>query len=179
MNDKQRSHTSKFLSLILRHKPEEVGLTLGEEGWVDVNVLLTAIGKHGTILTFDELKEIVDTSDKKRFAFNSDFTNIRANQGHSVSVDITFKEGEPPEILYHGTPNKFIKQILIEGLKKMERHHVHLSADYITAIKVGERRGSCRVLSVDAAQMYKDGYKFYISENGVWLTDFVPADYLF
>lgn len=169
---------SKFLSFVLRHHPEEIGIILDENGWVDVNVLIDACNKKSTHLTLELLKEIVETNDKKRFSFNDDYTKIRANQGHSIDIDLNLLETDPPTILYHGTVSKFIDNINKDGLIKGDRHHVHLSADIDTAISVGSRRGTAIVLKVNSFMMYNDGFKFYLSENGVWLTDHVPAIYI-
>ena len=129
-------------------------------------------------LTFEAIQEVVATNEKQRFSFNEDCTKIRANQGHSVQVDVELKEMKPPDVLFHGTPSKFVQKIMDEGLKPQGRLYVHLSGDIETATKVGSRRGSPVVLTVNAAKMHEDGIKFYLSENGVWLTDHVPADYL-
>jgi len=170
--------TSKFLSLVLRHKPETIGLQLDENGWANVEELITKSAATGRIYTPGDLDEIVATNDKKRFAYNEDKTRIRANQGHSVSVELNLPVTEPPEWLYHGTPERFVAAIRAEGLRKMERQHVHLSKDRETAHKVGSRRGRPSILTVRSGQMFLDGYVFYISENGVWLTDHVPANYI-
>lgn len=176
MNAEQTKRVSKFLSLILRHEPEKVGLTLDEAGWVPVDELLDAVNAHGLRLSLEELQEVVDTSDKKRFTIQDGY--IRANQGHSVPVDLQLPEAEPPELLYHGTVPRFLDLIRAQGLLKGERHAVHLSPDRATAIKVGTRRGLPHVLTVKARQMHGDGFKFYLSANGVWLTEHVPPQYL-
>ncbi len=170
--------TSKFLSLVLRHKPEEVGITLDSAGWVDVNELLRACAAHGKTISREQLDDLVASSDKQRFAFNEDRTRIRANQGHSVQVELDHKPAAPPDILYHGTPQKFVESILGEGLKKMQRHHVHLSPAKETATKVGDRRGKPVILRIDAERMRADGFTFYLTPNNVWLVDEVPAKYL-
>lgn len=172
---KNQIRTSKFLSLVLRHQPERIGLTLDENGWAKVEDLLEKLPFE---LDFASLKHIVDTSDKKRFALSDDFKMIRANQGHSVHVDLQLIAIQPPEVLFHGTPNKNIPSIMGQGLHKGKRHHVHLSADLKTAEKVGNRRGSAVILPIKAGEMYRDGYSFYLSENGVWLTDSVPSEYI-
>jgi len=170
---------SKFLSYVLRHKPESIGLTLDENGWVDVSVLLEASRSSGENISLDLLREIVETNSKKRFAFSEDGKRIRANQGHSVkNVDLNFQEIRPPEILYHGTVEKYIEAIKKTGLQKMKRQHVHLSDTQETAASVGSRRGKPILLEIMAQNMYKEGFAFYRSENGVWLTDSVPWDYL-
>lgn len=173
MTDKQYTRKSKFLSLVLRHKPEEIGITLDKHGWADVKDILRGVG-----LTSEELKHIVDTDEKMRYSFNEDGTKIRANQGHSVNVDVELTEMVPPNTLYHGTAIKFINSIMEYGLIKGSRQYVHLSKDVKTAIKVGKRHGDPVVLMVDCAAMAEDGYKFYLSANGVWLTNSVPVKYI-
>jgi putative RNA 2'-phosphotransferase len=178
MDEKRRTKISKFLSLVLRHKPEEIGLTLEDGGWVRVEKLIKACADYGKSFTLAELREVVETNDKKRFSFDADGARIRANQGHSVEVEIGFEESVPPAALYHGTAEKNLGVIFAEGLKKMARHHVHLSADTETARKVGARYGKPVILRVDTAKMLGTGSKFYVSANGVWLTDSVPAEFL-
>lgn len=172
------THISKFLSLVLRHKPEEIGLQLNENGWANVNKLIEKINSKGMTLNFELLQNIVDTNDKKRFAFNDDKTLIRANQGHSIEVELQLQEAVPPEFLYHGTVEKFLASIQKEGLKKMSRQHVHLSKDKETAIKVGSRRGKPVILTIHAQQMHEDGCIFYLSQNEVWLADAVHLQYI-
>ncbi len=167
---------SRFLSLVLRHKPEVIGIALDAQGWVDVDVLLAALRAHGRSVTREELERVVATSDKKRFALEGD--RIRAHQGHSVDVDLDLRPEAPPPRLYHGTVARFVESIRREGLVRGQRHHVHLSADVATAKSVGGRRGAPVVLEVDAAAMARDGHVFYRSANGVWLTDHVPPAYL-
>jgi putative RNA 2'-phosphotransferase len=169
---------SKYLSKYLRHAPEELGLTLQPGGWVPVDDLLEAAGKHGFPIDYDELVEVVETSDKQRFSFDASGQLIRANQGHSVEVDLQLERCEPPEVLYHGTVERFLTAILTEGLDRGRRHHVHLSKDVETARKVGARRGKPVILKVDAGRMQRDGHGFFVSANGVWLTDAVPPGYL-
>jgi putative RNA 2'-phosphotransferase len=178
MNDKRRVHVSKYLSLHLRHQPERLGLTLEAGGWVEVEELLDACARNNFPLTRDELNEVVATSDKKRFAFDDTHSRIRANQGHSVAVDLQLEPVAPPALLYHGTATRFVDAIRRDGLKKMARHHVHLSPDVPTARKVGARHGAPVILEVDAAAMSRDGCVFFCSANGVWLVDEVPARYL-
>ena len=170
--------TSKFLSLVLRHKPDEIGITLDSGGWVDVDELLKACASYGKHISRVELDELVAASDKQRFAFNEDRTRIRANQGHSIEVQLDHKPATPPDVLYHGTPEKFVEAILRDGLKKMQRHHVHLSPTRETATKVGERRGKPVILCIDAKHMHSDGITFYLTPNKVWLVDEVPPKYL-
>ncbi len=169
----------KFLSFILRHKPETIGIELDKNGWADVEELIKCSSKvTNNALTFEKLCEIVETNNKQRYSFNSDKSKIRANQGHSVKVDVELKEAIPPSILYHGTARRYAELIDAEGLVSKSRLHVHLSADKETAISVGKRHGKCLVYTVDINAMLKDGHKFYLSENGVWLTEIVPAKFL-
>ena len=172
------TRVSKYLSLHLRHRPDALGLTLAPGGWVPVDKLLRAAARHGFTISRDELRQVVAENDKQRFAFDERGTRIRANQGHSVEVDLELEELAPPAVLYHGTGHRAVSAIFAEGLRKMERHHVHLSADQQTAVKVGSRHGRPVVFAVDAEAMARDGHVFYRSANGVWLTDSVPAAYL-
>lgn len=177
--DEQRIVTvSKYLSKHLRHQPERLGLSLAPGGWVEVDALLAACARHGMRITPAELQEVVARNDKRRFAFDESGTRIRANQGHSVDVDLQLAPVTPPNRLYHGTAERTLPAILQEGLHKMARHHVHLSADIETARKVGARHGKPTVLAVDAGVMHRAGYIFYRSDNGVWLVDAVPPAYL-
>lgn len=178
MDKKQLVTISKYLSKHLRHQPEALGLTLAEGGWVDVTALLEACTRHGFPISRDQLDEVVRTSDKKRFAFDDGGTRIRANQGHSTPVDLQLQPVEPPDQLYHGTTKANLTQVLAFGLLKMKRHHVHLSHDVETALKVGRRHGAPIILAIDAAAMHAKGHVFYCSVNGVWLTDHVPAEFL-
>ncbi|MBT3289304.1 MAG: RNA 2'-phosphotransferase [Victivallales bacterium] len=174
--NKRLIKTSKFLSLVLRHKPGTIGLVLDEQGWASVEELITAAGKHGRELSRELIREVVATSDKQRFALSEDGSRIRANQGHSVKVDLGLEPVTPPEVLFHGTATRFLPSIQAHGLKPSGRHHVHLSGDVETAVKVGSRHGKPIVLRVAAARMHAEGAPFYVSENGVWLTDHVqPA----
>jgi putative RNA 2'-phosphotransferase len=170
--------TSKFLSLVLRHEPGLIGITLDTAGWVSVDELLRACGDYGQPLTLEALRALVEGSDKRRFSFSEDGRRIRANQGHSVPVELGYSPASPPAILYHGTVEKFLLSIMEEGLKRGARHHVHLSPDEETALKVGARRGKPLVLKVESGKMHADGYDFFISTNGVWLTEHVPTKYL-
>lgn len=178
MNENIAKTVSKFLSLVLRHSPEKIGLKLDENGWADVDELILKCSKKGQKLDTVLLDYVVENNDKKRFAYNEDKTKIRASQGHSISVELNLAETEPLEYLYHGTVGKFMDNIQKEGLKKMSRQHVHLSKDKETATKVGSRRGVPQILTVRSGAMYRDGFKFYLSENNVWLTDEVPAKYI-
>ena len=168
----------KYLSKHLRHEPERLGLQLEPGGWVSVDALLAACAADRFPITRDELYEVVRNNDKQRFSFDPSHTRIRASQGHSTKVDLQFEPATPPAILYHGTPSGNVEVILREGLRKMSRHHVHLSATVATAEVVGKRRGRPVVLVVDAEAMRRDGFVFYCSANGVWLTDHVPPKYL-
>ena len=170
---KNYTKASKFLSLILRHKPEKIGIKLDEHGWAKVPEIL-----KGMDLTMNDLEHIVDTDEKRRYSFNDDKTLIRANQGHSIPVDLELEPVQPPEYLYHGTVGQFLASIQKEGLLPRSRQYVHLSADLETAVKVGKRRGKLVVLQIASGKMHQDGHVFYISENGVWLTDAVPPQYI-
>ncbi len=174
----EKTRLSKFIALILRHKPEEIGITLDEHGWASVPLLISGINKSGYEIDMSILEEIVDEDEKQRYSFNSDKTKIRANQGHSVNVDVELKECEPPEQLFHGTGEKFAAAIRKEGLKSKSRLYVHLSNNKETAEKVGSRHGKPHVFFVHSGKMYRAGYKFYLSENGVWLTKYVPPEFL-
>lgn len=178
MSNLRRTHLSKFISKILRHSPEEIGLALEPGGWVAIDDLLAASARAGVAFTREELDEVVRTSDKQRFAIDDTGTKIRANQGHSAEVELQFERSEPPPLLYHGTPERNVEAILRVGLLKMARHHVHLSADTTTAAKVGERRGKAAILVVDAARMQAAGIAFFRSANGVWLVDHVPPEFI-
>ncbi|EDY20782.1 Phosphate acetyltransferase [Chthoniobacter flavus Ellin428] len=178
MNEKERTRTSKFLSLVLRHEPEKVGLELDSAGWVEVEMLLAACRQHGVAIERAELEEIVVTNEKKRFAFSDDGRRIRANQGHSIEVSLGYTPQVPPARLFHGTATRFLDSIRSDGLKKMERHHVHLSADEETAHKVGQRHGKPLILLIKADAMHAANHSFFLSENGVWLTDAVPVAFI-
>lgn len=169
---------SKFLSLILRHEPVRAGLTLDAAGWVDVDALMRGCAAAGFAFTRAELEAIVAGSDKQRFAFNADRTRIRANQGHSVEVQLDYAAVPPPEVLYHGTAERFLNSIRAQGLRKAQRHHVHLSADRAVALEVGRRHGQPVVLVIAAGTMHRAGHVFFRSANGVWLTEHVPTTFL-
>jgi putative RNA 2'-phosphotransferase len=169
---------SKFLSLILRHEPHRIGVVLDAAGWVDIDKLLDALHAHDVDLSRAELLEIVAASDKQRFAVSADGTRIRANQGHSVQVELGLPPETPPELLYHGTVDEFLPSIREQGLHKRQRHHVHLSADIETAKKVGGRRGKPVVLGIKAGDMARAGHTFMRSANGVWLVDQVPPAFI-
>ncbi len=168
----------KFLSLILRHKPETIGIKLDENGWADVEALLAGMNRKGTTIDQVLLEEIVANNNKKRYSLSPDKKRIRANQGHSIDVDIELKAVTPPAVLYHGSADRFYESILRLGLQKQNRNHVHLSPDIETALAVGKRHGRPVVFTIQAKAMHDDGYLFYLSENSVWLTDSVPVAYL-
>jgi putative RNA 2'-phosphotransferase len=176
--DRRLITVSKYLAKHLRHAPDELGLTLRPGGWVAVDDLLAAARRAGFPIAYDELVDCVETNDKRRFAFDDTGDLIRANQGHSVEVDLQLEEREPPDVLYHGTVERFLPSILAGGLNKGKRHHVHLSSDIHTARKVGARRGRPVILRLDTAAMRRDGCTFFLSANGVWLTESVPPGYL-
>lgn len=178
MNNSRLVKISKYLSKHLRHQPERIGIKLAPGGWVAIDELLAACKKHSFPINRIELNEVVASNDKKRFSFDSTSTLIRANQGHSVEVNLQLEPAIPLDVLYHGTGHGAVEAILREGLCKMSRHHVHLSSDTTTAQKVGARHGRPVVFAVDSAAMHEAGYTFYCSENGVWLVDHVPPEYL-
>ena len=169
---------SKFLSFVLRHRPDSVGISLDSQGWVLVDELIAKSKAAGTHFTREDLLRIVETSDKKRFSLSVDAQRIRAAQGHSVTVDLGLTPQEPPRILYHGTATRFVASILAEGLKPKSRQQVHLSPDEATAQRVGQRHGKPTILIVDALGMHRQGFKFFLAENGVWLIDEVPPEFL-
>lgn len=178
MEEKNLIQKSKWLSKHLRHQPERIGLRLEAGGWVRVADLLDAARRNQMALSRAQLEEVVAKNDKQRFAFNADKSKIRASQGHSVEVDLQLQPQIPPTRLYHGTGMQYRQNIEAEGLVKMRRQHVHLSRDIATALKVGARHGKPYVFVVDATRMYGDGYDFFVSDNGVWLVDEVPPQYL-
>jgi len=169
---------SVFISLVLRHKPDAAGIQLNEHGWANVDELIEGIKNTGRQIDMDILEEIVRTDSKQRYSFNEDKTLIRANQGHSIPVDVELEEQKPPQYLYHGTAERFLNAIMTEGLKPMSRLYVHLSRDEETAVKVGKRHGKPVVLKIKAEEMWKDGIKFYLSQNGVWLIKYVDKKYM-
>ncbi|MDB5705136.1 MAG: 2-phosphotransferase [Sphingomonas bacterium] len=169
---------SKTMSLWLRHRPEAAGLTLDEAGWTDVDGLLAAFVGKRIACDWERLLAIVETSDKQRFELSADGARIRARQGHSVAVTLDWPQVAPPELLFHGTVARFLPAIRAEGLRPMRRHHVHLSPDEATATIVGNRRGEAVVLTVRAGAMAAAGRAFFLTGNGVWLTDGVPAEFL-
>jgi len=171
-------NTSRFLSLILRHQPQTIDLQLDKAGWANVNELLEKMNQTGRKINIEGLKEIVETNDKQRFSFSEDYSQIRANQGHSIKIELGYEAKEPPQFLYHGTATRNKAAILEQGIDKRNRHHVHLSSEKETAIKVGSRHGKPFLFVVLAQQMHKNGLAFFQSENGVWLTEHVPPQYL-
>jgi putative RNA 2'-phosphotransferase len=176
--DRSLIRTSKFLSLVLRHRPEAIGLSLDEHGWADIDELLDAAKQSGKSLTRELIYRVVRENDKKRFALSDDGTRIRANQGHSVEVDLGLQPVQPPDVLYHGTVKRFLASIMQTGLSSGSRQHVHLSPDTKTAAKVGQRRGAPVILTIRSGDMHCAGFAFYLSANGVWLTDQVPVEYI-
>jgi putative RNA 2'-phosphotransferase len=178
MDAKATTRLSKFLSQHLRHQPQAIGLTLQAGGWVEVADLLAACAAHGYPLTRDELEDLVEDNDKQRFAFDESGQRLRAQQGHSVEVDLQLTPAAPPAVLYHGTAPAALPAIRAAGLQKMNRHHVHLTTDEATARRVGLRRGRPVLLAVDAAALHAAGGVFYRSGNGVWLVDNVPPQYV-
>lgn len=178
MKPTDKKRISKAMSLALRHRPDKFDLSLDEQGWCAVDQLLQNFQKRHLQIDRELLEELVRTSDKQRFAFSEDGALIRANQGHSISINLGYQASTPPPTLFHGTAERFLNSILSSGLQKQKRHHVHLSADKNTAIKVGQRHGKVVVLLVQAQKMQEAGYTFYCSENSVWLTEEVPPEYL-
>ncbi|PZG14759.1 RNA 2'-phosphotransferase [Nonomuraea aridisoli] len=176
MDERRMTRISKYLARHLRHDPQRIGLVLDPAGWVEADALLRAAAEHGFPISAEELREVVAANDKRRYTLEDG--RIRANQGHSVPVDLGLPVTEPPEVLYHGTVGRFVAAIRDEGLRPMSRHHVHLSPDRETATRVGARRGAPVVLVVAAGAMHRDGHAFRRSANGVWLADHVPPRYL-
>ena len=169
---------SKFLSFVLRHKPDAIGLVLDPQGWVCVDELIEKGNAAGTRFSGDDLRHVVETSDKKRFSISADGMRIRAAQGHSVTVELGLPPREPPLTLYHGTATRFVEAILSEGLKPQSRQQVHLSIDLATAQRVGQRHGKPFIFRIDALRMHQQGFSFYLADNGVWLVDQVPPEFL-
>lgn len=176
MDDRRLVRVSKYLSKHLRHQPERIGLTLDPQGWTDVGALLEAAARHGFAITREELARVVAGNDKRRFVVEDG--RIRANQGHTIDVDLGLLPAEPPEFLFHGTVGSYVDAIRGEGLRPMDRHAVHLSPDRETATRVGARRGRPVVLVVRSGEMHRAGHEFQVSANGVWLTAHVPAAHI-
>lgn len=178
INEQQVRKTSKFLSLVLRHQPEKIGITLDPAGWTPIDSLIKAMNNHGKSISRTQLEDVVATNDKQRFVISDDGFRIRANQGHSVEVELGYETADPPEFLLHGTPMTAVPVIRREGLKKMKRHHVHLHLDQETATTVGARRGAPVLLRIRTKEMAADGHLFFVTANEVWLTDRVPPQYI-
>lgn len=178
MTHEERKTKSKFLSYVLRHRPDEIGLELDQAGWVSVDILLIQCEEHGRLITREQLEEVVATSDKQRFEFSGDKAMIRARQGHSIAVELGYEPVEPPQVLYHGTAAHNLGSIRVQGLVKGRRHHVHLSAETGMTMKVAARHGKPVLLAIHAERMHRDGHVFYRTGNNVWLTDHVPRTYL-
>lgn len=178
MNSNETTRASKFLSLVLRHQPQSAGITLDSAGWTDVTELLAGCAAAGRRLSREDLEHIVATNDKKRFEFSPDGSRIRASQGHSVEVDLAYAAETPPEILYHGTATRFLDGILRDGLSRMKRHQVHLSAETCVTLQVGARHGKPVLLTIRSGDMHRAGWKFCRSTNGVWLVDAVPPEFI-
>lgn len=178
ISEKENTKISKFLSLVLRHQPETIGIELDENGWTNIETLIEKSSKKGLHFDREILNHIVETNAKKRFAFNDSNDKIRANQGHSIEVELGYAPQKPPTVLYHGTGQKSVNSIKLTGLEKRQRQQVHLSKDIETAIAVGQRHGKPFIFEVLAEQMYNDKHEFFLSDNGVWLTDNVPTKYL-
>lgn len=177
-NSKELTKISKVLSLVLRHQPEFIGIELDQHGWVDVERLIQQMNIHNIAIDRVLLDEVVETNSKKRFSFNDSKDQIRASQGHSISVELGYISQVPPDVLFHGTAEKSVESILNSGLEKGERQHVHLSQELQTAIQVGGRHGKLVVFEVKSGLMHQAGHLFYLSDNKVWLTDHVPVDFL-
>lgn len=177
-SDKDLKGISKYLSYVLRHHPESIGLVLDAQGWADIDILLTKCAAKDVLLDREDLVQLVAQNDKQRFAIDTVNNKIRANQGHSIQIDAALVPEVPPAVLYHGTATRFLTAILEQGLQKQNRLHVHLSHELATARNVGSRHGVPIVLEIDAAAMQQEGFIFYLSENKVWLTDEVPAEYI-
>ena len=178
LSEKENKRLSKYLSYLLRHNPSALGLVLDEQGWVNTRVLVNKIAQQETGFTLATLQHIVESNAKQRFRFSNDGSMIRASQGHSIDIELNYEEKQPPALLYHGTAEKNLSSILTTGLQKMDRHHVHLSADRETALKVGQRHGKPVILFIDAASMFAAQHVFYQSDNGVWLTENVPPQFI-
>lgn len=178
ISKKEETKLSKLLSLVLRHKPETIGLELSEEGWAETAVLIDKLNANNSPINLEILTQVVENNAKKRFAFNEDLSKIRANQGHSLSVDLQLNPKIPPQFLFHGTAIQNLEKIKGSGLNKMKRQHVHLSSNKKTAEKVGQRHGKPKVLKIASAEMQEKGFVFFESENGVWLTDHIPNEFI-
>jgi len=178
MDQKAAKAISKYLSYILRHDPADAGIVLDKNGWTNVDALIEQVRIKFPELDMPALEYVVATNSKQRFAFNEDKTMIRANQGHSIDVELNLLASEPPTVLFHGTAKENVRSIMTEGLKKQDRHHVHLSENVTTALQVGSRHGKACVLKIHSGKMHADGYVFYLSANNVWMADFIPPAYI-
>ncbi len=178
MDAKKEKNRSKFLSLLLRHQPELLHLEIEEGGWTNTKILIEKINQKNDTFTFQQLEEIVENDDKQRFGFNEDKTKIRANQGHSTKVEMNYQPKTPPPVLYHGTATTNVESILKNGILKGNRQFIHLSVDTETAQKVGSRHGKPYIFKIETFKMQEAGILFYCSENGVWLVDFIPKEFL-
>ena len=178
MKKDKTKRISKFLSLVLRHQPQTIGITLDENGWVEIDSLLKGMASARRTITREQLENVVKSNDKQRFTISDDGCRIRAKQGHSVDVDLGYQAATPPEQLCHGTPERFIPLIRESGLKKMKRHHVHMHADQNLATEVGGRRGKPVLLIIRSLEMHNAGHEFFVTENDVWLTDHVPPEFI-
>lgn len=178
MTSQDRTAISKRLSYVLRHRPDSIGIQLTEAGWTDVEQLLDGLALHGLPLSLYVLKEVVETNPKRRFEFSPDGSEIRARQGHSVDVDLGYEPVAPPRTLFHGTPEVSVESILLTGLERRRRHHVHMSTDRHLMLDVARRRGAPALLKIDAGRMHDDGVEFFVTGNDVWLTEHVPPSYL-
>ncbi|MFK7920328.1 MAG: RNA 2'-phosphotransferase [Bacteroidia bacterium] len=176
--EKDARRIGKFISLVLRHRPQMIGIALDPEGWTEVEQLLTQLAKHGTTINRQQLDYLAEHNNKTRARYSEDGLRIRAQQGHSIKVELDYEPVAPPEFLYHGTAERFVQSISQSGLNKRKRHHVHMSGDLETASQVGSRHGKLVILEVEAARMHEDGYQFYCTPNQVWLTNMVPVEYL-
>lgn len=178
MNKHNLKKISKSFSYVLRHRPDTIGITLDEAGWVSVDELLHAFSQHGNQYTRALLEDVVSDNDKQRFEFSHDGTKIRARQGHSVKINLAYESATPPDVPYHGTVRHNLDSILEKGLHKAKRHHVHMSTNKETMVSVAQRHGKPVLLKIDAKQMHGAGHEFYVTGNDVWLTDFVPREFL-
>ena len=178
MNSKQSKTLSKFLSLILRHNPGKIGLSLDKNGWGDLSELIQNCKVSGKDISIEDIEYVVATNNKKRFEFDEDKRKIRACQGHSINIDLALDPTCPPDTLYHGTATETVEYIKYDGILKMGRDYVHLTSDYQTAVNTGNRHGKPKVLLIDAKKMHKHGMEFFLANNGVWLTEFVPEEYI-
>lgn len=169
---------SKRLSYVLRHAPESIGLSLDSAGWAEVEILLSLLAKHRTHISRAELDSVVANNSKQRFEFSDDRSRIRARQGHSIPIELEYEAVAPPDVLFHGTADRFLESILAEGLRKQGRHHVHMSTDKATMLEVARRHGKAVLLEIDSAGMHDSGFEFFLTANNVWLTDHVPTEFL-